>query len=222
MLAQDRVKTIGVCYGHQIVGRALGAKVARSESGAWEVSVCQVAQTETGKELFGGKDSLVSRTHLPTYLTYYPFSFPTPFSSLAISSMMEKKKRCPYFNLRTNKQTNKQTRHPKPTNHPRTPQQSIYQMHRDHVYPPLPPSSPPVHLLGSSPACAIQGMYRPRAFITVQGHPEFTPDVVTELLETRMEQGVFGAGIFEEGMGRVGGANDGVVVAGAWLRFLSG
>ena len=110
MLAQDRVKTIGVCYGHQIVGRALGAKVARSESGAWEVSVCQVAQTETGKELFGGKDSLVSRTHLPTYLTYYPFSFPTPFSSLAISSMMEKKKtlsilQSPY--KQTNKQTNK-------------------------------------------------------------------------------------------------------------------
>ena len=61
MLAQDRVKIVGVCYGHQIVGRALGAKVARSESGAWEVSVCQVAQTEKGKELFGGKDVLVSR-----------------------------------------------------------------------------------------------------------------------------------------------------------------
>lgn len=220
MLAQDRVKTIGVCYGHQILGRALGAKVARSESGAWEVSVCQVAQTETGKELFGGKDSLVSRTHLPTYLTYYPFSFPTPpFLTRNFVDGGKKRKR---VHTSFSVQIYKQTRHPKPTNHPRTPQQSIYQMHRDHVYPPLPPSSPPVHLLGSSPACAIQGMYRPRAFITVQGHPEFTPDVVTELLETRMEQGVFGAGIFEEGMGRVGGANDGVVVAGAWLRFLSG
>ena len=60
VLAQDRVKIVGVCYGHQIVGRALGAKVARSESGAWEVSVCQVNQTEKGKELFGGKDVLVS------------------------------------------------------------------------------------------------------------------------------------------------------------------
>ena len=59
VLAQDRVRIIGVCYGHQIVGRALGAKVARSESGAWEVSVCAVQQTEKGKELFGGKDELV-------------------------------------------------------------------------------------------------------------------------------------------------------------------
>ena len=59
ILAQDRVKVIGVCYGHQIVGRALGAKVARSETGAWEASVCQVTQTSKGKELFGGKDALV-------------------------------------------------------------------------------------------------------------------------------------------------------------------
>lgn len=58
MLAQSRVKVIGVCYGHQIVGRALGAKVARSEGGAWEVSVSQVNLTEKGKELFG-KDALV-------------------------------------------------------------------------------------------------------------------------------------------------------------------
>ena len=58
MLAQSRVRVIGVCYGHQIVGRALGAKVARSEGGAWEVSVSQVNLTEKGKELFG-KDALV-------------------------------------------------------------------------------------------------------------------------------------------------------------------
>ena len=58
-IAQGRVRIIGVCYGHQIVGRALGAKVAMSEGGAWEVSVCQVIQTEKGKELFGGKDALV-------------------------------------------------------------------------------------------------------------------------------------------------------------------
>lgn len=65
VLAQDRVKIIGVCYGHQIVGRALGAKVAKSEGGAWEVSVCRVIQTDKGKELFGGKDALVSQ--LVTY-----------------------------------------------------------------------------------------------------------------------------------------------------------
>lgn len=59
VLRQRRVKVVGVCYGHQIVGRALGAKVARSEGGGWEVSVCEVAQTAKGKALFGGKDELV-------------------------------------------------------------------------------------------------------------------------------------------------------------------
>lgn len=75
VLAQDRVRIIGVCYGHQIVARALGAKVARSESGAWEVSVCRVAQTEKGKELFGGKDFLVR-------------FFNDPFSAFSLLSIL--------------------------------------------------------------------------------------------------------------------------------------
>ena len=60
-LAHPHVRVIGVCYGHQIVGRALEARVARHEHGTWEVSVCQVQQTSKGKELFGGKDVLVRR-----------------------------------------------------------------------------------------------------------------------------------------------------------------
>lgn len=64
MLAQGQTRVIGVCYGHQIVGRALGAKVARSDGGAWEVSVCQVNLTEKGKELFGGKNAIVGKTSL--------------------------------------------------------------------------------------------------------------------------------------------------------------
>ena len=57
-ILSNRVRVVGVCFGHQIVGRALGAKVARSEGGVWEASVCQYTQTSKGKELFGGKDIL--------------------------------------------------------------------------------------------------------------------------------------------------------------------
>lgn len=60
ILSQTRVRIIGVCYGHQIVGRAMGAKVARSEGGAWEVSVCDVRLTAKGKALFH-KELLVCR-----------------------------------------------------------------------------------------------------------------------------------------------------------------
>ena len=57
VLAQDRVRAIGVCFGHQIIARALGVKVGRSDRG-WEASVCKVDLTPRGKELFG-KDQLV-------------------------------------------------------------------------------------------------------------------------------------------------------------------
>ena len=58
ILSQSRVRIIGVCYGHQVVGRALGGEVVRNESsngksGGWEVSVCEVDLTEAGKEVFG-------------------------------------------------------------------------------------------------------------------------------------------------------------------------
>ena len=43
---------IGVCFGHQIIGRALDVKVDRGDRG-WEVSVTKVHLTAKGKELFG-------------------------------------------------------------------------------------------------------------------------------------------------------------------------
>lgn len=52
VLAQDRVRIVGVCFGHQIVGRALGVKVGRSDQG-WEVAVWDIDLTEEGKEVFG-------------------------------------------------------------------------------------------------------------------------------------------------------------------------
>lgn len=47
-----RIRVIGVCYGHQIIGRALGAELGRSTSG-WEVSVVEHELTEEGKKVLG-------------------------------------------------------------------------------------------------------------------------------------------------------------------------
>jgi GMP synthase-like glutamine amidotransferase len=55
ILARDRVRIIGVCFGHYVGGRAMGMKVGRSDNG-WEVSVTDVDLTEKGKEIFGKKD----------------------------------------------------------------------------------------------------------------------------------------------------------------------
>ena len=59
VLKQNRVRIIGVCFGHQVIGRALGAKVGRSDNG-WEISVLPVELTAKGKEIFQ-QDTLVSR-----------------------------------------------------------------------------------------------------------------------------------------------------------------
>ncbi|CAK3931291.1 related to anthranilate synthase component II [Lecanosticta acicola] len=145
------VRVIGVCFGHQIVGRALGVRVARApvEDG-WEVAVTEVGLSEKGREVFG-------------------------LERLA-----------------------------------------IHQMHRDIVceYP------PGVEALGSSDRCRVQGMYAPKRLITVQGHPEFNGDIVTELLENRHARGIFDDGMFEDGMSRVRKHHDGVAVSVAFLRFL--
>ncbi|KAJ5399301.1 hypothetical protein N7465_009790 [Penicillium sp. CMV-2018d] len=47
---------VGICFGHQILARALGARVGRNEAG-WEISVEKLTLTEAGKKLFG-KDTL--------------------------------------------------------------------------------------------------------------------------------------------------------------------
>ena len=89
-------------------------------------------------------------------------------------------------------------------------------MHRDIVY--CYPEG--VEELGSSPVCRVQGMYAPRRLITVQGHPEFDQEIVTEILESRHAMGIFDDEAFEAAMRRVGRPHDGVVVGKAFVDFL--
>jgi hypothetical protein len=74
--------------------------------------------------------------------------------------------------------------------------------------------------LASTDRCANQGMYKKGKYITVQGHPEFTHDIVQEILETRQKAGIFPEGVFVDGMRRLKDHDDGVVIAQAFLRFL--
>jgi len=64
VLNQHRIRIIGVCFGHQIVGRAMGVKVDRSDRG-WEVAVTSVNLTDKGRQLFK-KDVLVWLMSNPT------------------------------------------------------------------------------------------------------------------------------------------------------------
>ena len=77
-----------------------------------------------------------------------------------------------------------------------------------------------VEELGWSDKCKVQGMYMPKRVITVQGHPEFTEEIVRELLHTRLEQKIFDEKTYEDAMARVVRPHDGVLVAEAFLKFL--
>ena len=89
-------------------------------------------------------------------------------------------------------------------------------MHRDIVfyYP------PGVEDLGSNAVCQVQGMYVPKRMMTVQGHPEFTEEIMIEILETRHQMGIFDDETFAGAMKRVVKPHDGLVVSKAFLRFL--
>ena len=51
LLEQERVRLIGVCFGHQIIGRAMGLPVGRSSVG-FEVSVVPLELSDLGRGIF--------------------------------------------------------------------------------------------------------------------------------------------------------------------------
>jgi GMP synthase-like glutamine amidotransferase len=89
-------------------------------------------------------------------------------------------------------------------------------MHRDIVF----EYPDGVEKLGASPRCLVQGMYVKGKYITIQGHPEFTKEIVSEILTLRNSQGIFNDEQYEDAMARAGNHHDGVTVAQGFLRFL--
>ncbi|WAO92668.1 GATase domain-containing protein [Fusarium falciforme] len=145
----DRVRVVGICFGHQIIGRAAGAKLGRSDKG-WEIAVTEVDLTAKGKEVFG----------------------------------LDKMR--------------------------------IHQMHRDIVFE-FPPNSIP---LGSNAICEVQAFYSPGRYISVQGHPEFTDEIISEILFNRHTVGIFSDELYADAMKRAPIPHDGVAIARAFLKFM--
>lgn len=65
-------------------------------------------------------------------------------------------------------------------------------------------------------------MYRPGHFITVQGHPEFREDIVSEVVKLRMSTGIFSKEEGEDALSRAGKDHDGVAIGVTFLKFLLG
>ncbi|KAK6828459.1 hypothetical protein PG987_011800 [Apiospora arundinis] len=74
--------------------------------------------------------------------------------------------------------------------------------------------------LAHTDVCATQAMYIPQRMIALQGHPEFTEDIMREILEVRHKGGILPDSVFEDAMSRAPDAHDGVAIARAFLKFL--
>jgi GMP synthase-like glutamine amidotransferase len=95
-------------------------------------------------------------------------------------------------------------------------EQALHQIHGDVIY----DYPPGVEKLACTDKCAVQAMYIPKRVMTVQGHPEFTEEIMRELLVTAHASGLFDRQLFEDSIRRVNNYQDGVVVAQAFLKFL--
>lgn len=111
-LRTDGIRLLGVCYGHQIVARALGARVERT---GWELGASALTFTPEGLAIFPELES----------------------------------------------------------------GDGLQQVHQDEVLA-LPAGAT---LLASSKQCAIQVFHRPNKYLCIQGHPEFSTEVTTALIE---------------------------------------
>ncbi|KAL8928642.1 MAG: hypothetical protein Q9172_000857 [Xanthocarpia lactea] len=168
------IRFSGVCFGHQILCRALGAKVDSTPNSKWELAHTPIHLTPVGARLFNNPEG--GRIHL-------------------------------------------------------------HQMHQDHVV--TPPSSATTHLLpeqhdrdihvwGSSETTEVQGVYIRERLFTTQGHLGFDKDMVHRQIEMRLEAGSIDKKKaqdreqLETAQDTAEWEHDGVVVAGAILRFFHG
>ncbi|KZO90643.1 class I glutamine amidotransferase-like protein [Calocera viscosa TUFC12733] len=72
---KPHIKLIGICFGHQVIARALGGKCVKNDKG-WEIGVAEVTLSDAGKALFG-QDTLriqqMHRDHVPSVPNSQPF-----------------------------------------------------------------------------------------------------------------------------------------------------
>ncbi|WVW80563.1 hypothetical protein I302_102549 [Kwoniella bestiolae CBS 10118] len=175
------LKFIGICFGHQIISLALGGECASGQNG-WEIGVYGCTLTEEGKR----------------WWTWHGEGEKKVNGGCGYSKDGKRVNGSLDGDVRVDGQGG---------------DEKVYleQMHRDHV-PTVPPSC---HLLLSTPKYPVHSFvryhpsssqYEPIAqILTVQGHPEFTPSIVSHIIDARATTGVFNQEVTKEARRRAGG-----------------
>lgn len=156
----------GVCFGHQVLCRALGSKVEPSPGNEWELSHTRINLHPTGEALFRTK----SHIHLHQMHVDHVVDAPTSATS---NGLIE--------------------------------------------------DDSSVTVWGRSDSFPIQGVYIRERLFTSQGHLGYDEQMVKKHVETRVEKGLIkDERQAEEAKEQAGFDHDGILVAGAILRFFHG
>ncbi len=206
-IAKDHplVRIIGVCFGHQIVGRAFGAEVRLNPKG-WELGVYDIELTEDGREilLWDEYDQMAEETQegkkyvrLQQVHRDEVAELPPPFE------------REEFLNLGFTERSPVQILALKyPTEAPPIPSTA-----GTSAFIPFDVSDSTISSSGASPLRALH-------ILTTQGHPEFDAGIVELIMGVRSEMGVVEGELLKEGQERAPKPHDGLKVGAYFLAML--
>ncbi|KAI0674266.1 class I glutamine amidotransferase-like protein [Trametes maxima] len=188
---KPQIRLIGICFGHQIVARALGGECVPN-GGKWEIGVTEIDLTDIGQKLLGVQKlvrppsltdggTLFPPPPLPSRLDGHPSHLHLPTSNLEQMHRDHVPAVPPTFHLLGSTSV--------------APNQGMVQL-----YPGVSPEA-------ASPADVH--------IFTVQGHPEFNAQISGEIVKAR--RALFDQATADDYARRVGWRNDGPGVVGKTL-----
>ncbi|KAJ7254658.1 class I glutamine amidotransferase-like protein [Mycena haematopus] len=192
----------GICFGHQIIARALGGQCVPNAAG-WEVGPTRITLTDLGKAVFGVESLHIQEMH------HDHASLPPTFHLLGSTPVCANQGM-----VRFSASSPSSPSHPPPS--PVSPSASTPASPSAPSHPASTPapSHPATTAAPTSADITSPVSLSAISILTVQGHPEFTEPIVTKLTDARTAQGIIDADTAADAARRAHWPNDGVGIVG--------